>query len=104
MTLVAPGNQEMNGQVGVTRRTLRTISNSLMVHARISEVYINFALMYTTDYIFPVIQIKDLINEDGDMTTTFKPVTGKKPSISHLRVLCCPYVLRKDTAHVKKRR
>ena len=36
-----------------------------MVHARVPGVYVHFALMYTTDHIFPVIPIKYLINEDG---------------------------------------
>ena len=56
--------------------------------------------MYTTDHIFPVIPIKYLINEDGNTTTTFKLTTGTKPSVLHLRVLFCPYVVWKDTAHV----
>ena len=30
-----------------------------------------------------------------------KLATGKKPSLSHLRVLFCPYVLQKSTAHVE---
>ena len=60
LTLVAPENQEMNGQVEVTWTTLRTIANSLMVHARVPENYIHFALMYTTDHIFPVLPIKTL--------------------------------------------
>ena len=58
----------MNGQVEVTRRTLRTIAHSLMVHARVPENYIHFALMYTIDHILPVLPIKDLINEDGYQT------------------------------------
>ena len=70
-----------------------------MVHARVSEAYIHFALMYTTDHIFPVIPIKDMINEDGDPTTPYKLATGTKPSVSHLRVLFCPFVVRKATAH-----
>ena len=45
-------HQEMNVQVEVTWRTLLTISQSLMVHERVSEAYINFSLMYTTDHIF----------------------------------------------------
>ena len=69
LTLAAPEHQEMNGHVEVTWGTLRTISHSLMVHARVSEIYIHFALMYTPDNIFPVLPIKDLINEDGDPTT-----------------------------------
>ena len=100
LTLAAPEHQEMNGQVEVTRRTLRTIAHYLMVHARVSEAYINFALMYTTDHIFPVIPIKDLINKDGDPTTPHKLATGTKPSVSNLRVLFCPCVVWKYTAHV----
>ena len=100
MKLAAPEHQEMNGQVEVTWRTLCTISHSLMVHARVSEVYIHFALMYTTDHIFTVLPIKDLISEDGCPTTSYKFATGTKPSVSHLRVLFFPCVVRKATAHV----
>ena len=62
----------MNVQVEVTQRTLRTIEHYLMVHAIFLESYIHFALMYTTDRIFLVLPIKDLINKDGESTTPFK--------------------------------
>ena len=101
--LAVPDHQEMNRQVEVTWRTLRTVAHSLMVHARVLEAYIHFALMYTTDYIFLVLPIKDLINEDGDPTTPHKLATGTKTSVSHLRVLFCPCVVRKATAHVEKK-
>ena len=91
----------MNEQVEVTWRTLRTVAHSLMLHDIVSEAYIHFELMYTTDHIFPVLPIKDLINEDGDPTTPYKPATGTKPSVSHLRVLFCPCVVRKATAPVE---
>ena len=81
LTLAAPENQETNRQVEVTWGTLRTVSHSLMVHARVPEVYDNFALMYTTDYIFLVLPIKDLINEDGDPKTPHKLTTGMKTSV-----------------------
>ena len=83
LKLAAPGHQEMNGKVEVTWRTLRTVAHSLMVHARVPEVYVHFALMYTTDHIFLIIPIKDLINEDFDPTTPNKLATGTKPSVSH---------------------
>ena len=35
LMLAAPGHQEMNGQVEVTWRTLRTVAHTLMVHARV---------------------------------------------------------------------
>ena len=69
MTLAAPEDREMNGQVGVIRRMLCTIAHYLMVNAIASEACIHFALMYTTDNIFMILPIKDLINEDGDSTT-----------------------------------
>ena len=101
LTLAVPEHQEMNGLVEATWRTLRTIAHALMVHARVPEVYVHFALMYTTDHIFPVLSIKDLIKEDGNPTTPYKLATDTKPSVSHLRVLFCPCVVRKATAHVE---
>ena len=59
--------------------------------------------MYRTYHIFPVIPIKDLINKDNNPTTSFKLATGTKPSVSHLRVLFCPCVVRKSTAHVDRK-
>ena len=101
MTLAAPEHQYMNRQVEVTWRTLRTVAHSLMVHARVPEVYVHFALIYTTDHIFPVLPIKDLINEDGNPTMPHKLETGTKPSVTHLRVSFCPCVVRKATEHVE---
>ena len=91
----------MNGKVEVTWRTLHTVAHSLMVHARVPEVYVHFLLIYTKDHIFSVLPIKDLINEYGNPTTPHKLTTGTKPSVSHLRVLFCPCVVRKATAHVE---
>ena len=69
----------MNGKVRVTWRMLYTIAHSRMVHEIVSETYIHFSFMYTADHIFPVLPIKDLINEDGDLTMPFKLATGTKP-------------------------
>ena len=81
--------------------TLRTVEQALMVHTRVLEVYVYFALLYTIDHIFAFLPIKDLINEDGDPTTPHKLATGTKPSVSHLHVLFCPCVVWKSTAHVE---
>ena len=101
MTLAATEHQGMKGQVEVTWRMLRTITHSLMVHTRVLEAYIHLVLMYTTDHIFPVIPIKDMINEDGDPTIPHKLEIGTKPTASHLCLLLCPYVVRKATANVE---
>ena len=78
-----------------------TFAHSLMVHAGFLEAYVHFALMYMTDHIFPVLPIKDFINEDGDPTTPHKLETGTKPSVSHLRVLFFPCVVQKSNSHVQ---
>ena len=87
----------------VIQRTLHTIAHTLMVDARVLEAYIHFALMYTADHILLVLPIRDLINKDGDPTTPFKLATGTKPSVSHLQLLSCPYVVRNTTAHIGKK-
>ena len=103
MTFLALEHHEMNRHVKLTWRTLRTIAHYLMVHARFLEACINFALMYKTYHIFPVLPIRDLINKDGKLTMAFKIVTGTKPSVSHLHALFCPCVVWKATAHVDKK-
>ena len=87
----------------MTCKTLCTIAHSLMVHARVSEAYIHFSFMYMTDHISPVLPIKYLMNKYGYPNTSFKISTVMKPSVSHLRVLFCPCVVRKATAHAEKK-
>ena len=43
----------------------------------------------------------NIINDDGDPTTPHKLAAGTKYSVSQLRVLFCPCVVRKVTAHVE---
>ena len=85
----------MNGQVEVAWRDLHTVAHYLMLHARVPEVYVHFSLMYTKNCFFPVLSIKDLINEDGNPTMPHKLATGVKLSVSHLCVLFCPCVVAK---------
>ena len=70
-----------------------------MVHVQVSESYIHFTLIYTADNILPVLPIKDLMNEDGDPAPPFNLATDTKPSMLHLRILFCPCIVQKATAH-----
>ena len=94
-------HQEINGKFEVTLRKLHIVAHSLMVHARVLEVYVHFALMYTKDSIFPVLLIKYIINKNGDPTTPQELATGTEPSVSHFCVLFFPCVVRKSMAHVE---
>ena len=74
-----------------------------MLHARVLEAYIYFALIYTSDSFLPELPIKYQMNKDSKPTNPFKLVTGRKPSIFHLSMLCCPFVVLKSTVHVGKK-
>ena len=71
-----------------------------MVDAQVLEAYMHFTLMYTADHILLAFPIKDLINRDKGPTLPFKLATGTKPSLLHIRILFCPCVVKKSTAHV----
>ena len=71
-----------------------------MVHARVLELYIHFALMYMTDHILPVLAIKDLMNEESETNMPLKIGKGTNPEVSHLWVLFFPCVLCKATAYI----
>ena len=49
---------------------------------------------------FPVLPLKNLINEDDEPIMPFKLETGTKPSILHLTLLFCPCVVKESTANV----
>ena len=71
-----------------------------MVHAQVSDEYVPFALIYTTDHIFSVLTINHLVNQYGEPITPHKLATDIKPSVSNLCVLLCPYVIQKTTKYV----
>ena len=90
---MAPGHKFINGQVEVIWKTLQTITHLIMVHAQVSGEHIHFALIYSTDNIFPVIPIKPLVNQGSEPTMPHKLATGTKTSVSNLRVLFFPCVV-----------
>ena len=71
-----------------------------MVHARVLDKYIHFSLMYTYRHIFPVLPIKNLLNQDGEPTTPCKLETVTKPSVYNIRCIFSSFYVRKATANV----
>ena len=70
-----------------------------MVHVQVSDDYIHFVSMYTTDHILPVLTIKHLVNKYGEPTMPHKLSTETKPSVSNQHVLFCKCVVQKATTH-----
>ena len=62
MKISTPEHKGMNRKVEVKWRVLRTNAHSRKIHARVSEAYIHFVLIFMTDHIFPVLPIKYLKN------------------------------------------
>ena len=52
-----------------------------MVHAWVPDEYILFALIYTTDHIFPVLPSKQVASQDGESTMPHKLEIGTKPPV-----------------------
>ena len=103
LKLAAPEHQEINDQVKVTWWKFQIITQSIMVHTQVSDEYIHFELMNTTHHIFTVLPIKHLITQDGEPTTPHTLATGTKPSVSNLRVLFCPCVVKDLTAKIDRK-
>ena len=82
---------------------MHTITHSIIVHTQVSDRYVNFALIYTTDHISPVLPIKYLVNQDGEPTMPQKLAIGMKTLVSNPRVLFFPCVVRKANTHVDKK-
>ena len=74
-----------------------------MLYTRVSDKYMNFSLMYTTHYIFTVLPIKLLINQDVETATPHKLATGTRPSVSNPHVIFCPCVIQKVSAHIDRK-
>ena len=72
LTLVDPEHQEMNGQVGLTWITLRTIVHSIMVHARVLEAYIHFQFMFTVHRYQHTVRTSCTYNLKKDSTQTHR--------------------------------
>ena len=53
-----------------------------------------------TGHIYTALTLKHLVKQCGEPTTPNKLATDAKSSVSNLRVLFCPCVVQKATAHV----
>ena len=83
----------------MTRRILQNITHSIIMHVWVLDEFIHFALVYITHHIFPFLTFNPLINQYDEANTLYKLLTGSNPSVSNLRVILFPCVVRKVPAN-----
>ena len=59
--------------------------------------------MYAAHHVFPVLLIKDLVNDQGEPCTPSELMHGEKPPVRQLRTLFCPVIVKKHTAMKDKK-
>ena len=74
-----------------------------MVHARVLD-NTHFVVIFTSHHICTVLPIKHLINQEGEPITLHKLANGTKYSVSNIRVLVCPCVVKKRLHTLTERR
>ena len=70
-----------------------------MVQPRVFDEDINFAFMYITPHIFPVLPINHLVTQDGEPATSHKLATSMKSLVSNICILFS-FVVQKATTHL----
>ena len=90
----APNHQEMNGLPEKYWETSRTMSFSMLTHARLGLMFFYEALTYSWQ-ICVVLPAKSTSKKDGDeliATTPFFLYFGKEPNVRRYRVFGCPAI------------
>jgi transposase InsO family protein len=95
LSLAAPKKQYQNHLAECTWQTIGTMAHSLLVHARLPDSFMYYALVYSC-HIFNVLPVKGLYSRD-QVATPYELFQGTKPNISQFRVFGCPVTARKWT-------
>jgi hypothetical protein len=94
-----PTHQEGGHFAEKTWQSLRKLAQSLLVPARLSDIYLYHDLLHAC-HVFNVLPLKDLVTIDGVITTPYELFVGSKPQVSHFRVFGCPCIAKKWTISV----
>jgi len=71
----------------------------MLIHAWLPDAYMFHAITYAT-MVFIVLPIKDLIDQEGNVTTPSCLFLGTKPLVSAFHVFSCPCIAKKWTARI----
>lgn len=98
--LAAPNKKYQSHLVDCTWQTISTMGCSLLVHARLPDLFMYHALTYAC-HIFNVLPMRGLQNEAETPSMPYQLFFGKWPLISCFRVFGCPTIARHWVTHNK---
>jgi hypothetical protein len=91
LTIAGPKHQEQNAFVERAYGTASRMARSMLVNAHLPITFYQLALQYACKQL-RVLPAKGLIDSNGNPTTTYAILHGKKPRISRFKVFGCPVV------------
>ena len=94
LTIAGPKHQEQNGFIESSYKTAGRMARSMLVRAHLPIEFFHLAIDYAI-LILRVLPAKNLVDEDGNSTTTYQILHGKKPRIQRFKVFGCPVVFKR---------
>jgi len=89
ISIAAPHHQEMNSVVELQWQNMSQIMRAQLIHARLTNHFYHFAGNYAKD-ILNVLPAKNLLDHNGNPTTSTFKAFRTKPKIRNFRVFGCP--------------
>jgi transposase InsO family protein len=99
LSLAAPKRLSQNHIAERTWQTVTKMARSMLVHARLPDVYYYHALRYATT-VFNVLPVKGVYTTEGVIGTPYELCRGHKPAIRDFKVFGCPCVAKKYLATI----
>ena len=94
LTIAGPKHQEQNGFIESSYKTAGRMARSMLVRAHLPIEFFHLAMDYAI-LILRVMPAKGLVDSDGNSTTTYQIIHGKKPRIQRFKVFGCPVVFKR---------
>jgi hypothetical protein len=99
LTIAGPKHQEQNAFVEKAYGTASRMARSMLVNAHLPMEFYQLALRYACKQL-RVLPAKGLVDCEGNPTTTYAILNGKKPKILRFKVFGCPVVFKRYMPYI----
>ena len=94
LSIAAPKHQEQNGFVERAYQTASRMARAMLIKAHLKIEFYILALMYACK-ILRVLPAKGLVDTEGNLTTTYAILHGRKPRVQRYKVFGCPAIFKR---------